>query len=287
MEAIIRLTKDNIQAVVDKSATTLVVLTFWTAQQGESVQMLNTLEQIANAQQGRFILASVDCETEMEIASYFQIQALPTTLLLESGRPLDGFSGVQDSEQVMAMLDKHLPPQWMDDVDEVKSLLAQGDLALDDLNAMLVRLKQAYEESGKLAEIALLMADVHLQLDELTDAMTHLASIGLADQDSYYHSLKAKLALALDATDTPEIRQLQDEVAANPEDQLLILSLAKALHKAKRDEEALGALFDILQKDLAAQDGQIKQVFMEILTAIGQGNSLANQYRRKLYTLLY
>jgi putative thioredoxin len=26
---------------------------------------------------------------------------------------------------------------------------------------------------------------------------------------------------------------------------------------------------------------------MEILTAIGQGNALANHYRRKLYTLLY
>ncbi|ABE54715.1 thioredoxin-related [Shewanella denitrificans OS217] len=287
MEPIIRLTKENIQAVVDQSATRLVMLTFWAQQQAESVQMLNTLEQIANSQQGRFILASVDCETEMEIANYFQIQALPTTMLLENGRPLDGFSGVQDAEQVMAMLDKHLPPQWKDDVDEVKTLLAQGELTDADLTAILKRLKQAYEDSGKQAEIALLMADVQLQLGELTEAKVSLDVIGLADQDSYYHSLMAKLALALDATDTPEIRQLQETVAAAPDDLQAVLALAKALHKTKRDEEALDALFVILQKDLTALDGQVKQVFMEMLTAIGQGNAIANQYRRKLYTLLY
>jgi putative thioredoxin len=287
MEPIIRLTKENIQAVVDQSATTLVMLTFWAQQQAESVQMLNTLEQIASGQQGRFILASVDCETEMEIANYFQIQALPTTLLLENGRPLDGFSGVQDAEQVLAMLDKHLPPQWMDDVDEVKTLLAQGDLTDADLSASLVRLKQAYEDSGKQAEIALLMADIQLQLGDLTEAKAKLDVIGLADQDSYYHSLMAKLALALDASDTPEIRQLQETLAAAPDDLQLVIELAKALHKAKRDEEALDALFVILQKDLTALDGQVKHVFMEMLTAIGQGNAIANQYRRKLYTLLY
>ncbi|MFT5790654.1 MAG: putative thioredoxin, partial [Shewanella sp.] len=38
---------------------------------------------------------------------------------------------------------------------------------------------------------------------------------------------------------------------------------------------------------LAAQEGKVKGLFLEILTALGQGNSLANQYRRKLYTLLY
>lgn len=287
MEHIIRLTKENIQAVVDQSATQLVMLTFWAQQQDESVHMLNTLEQIATAQQGRFILASVDCETELEIANYFQVQSLPTTLLLDKGRPIDGFAGTQDIEQVMTLLDKHLPPLWQQDVHEVKGLLAQSELDNQGLNACLTRLKGAFEASGQLAEIALLLADVYLQLGELTDAKVKLDTIGLADQDSYYHSLMAKLALALDATDTPEIRQLQDAVTAAPEDQQAVLALAKALHSAKRDEEALDALFVLLQKDLTALEGQVKQVFMDMLTAIGQGNAIANQYRRKLYTLLY
>jgi putative thioredoxin len=131
------------------------------------------------------------------------------------------------------------------------------------------------------------MADVALQQGLLADAKHLLAQIGLADQDSYFQHLMAKLALAEDAADTPEIRQLQQRVAEQPDDLATLVSLAKALNMAHRNEEALELLFTVLQKDLGALDGKVKQAFMEILTAIGQGNALANQYRRKLYTLLY
>jgi len=68
---------------------------------------------------------------------------------------------------------------------------------------------------------------------------------------------------------------------------VLLLELSKALHAAHRDDEALDLLFGVLSKDLGAENGTVKQVFMEVLTALGQGNPIANQYRRKLYTLLY
>ncbi|MBE8167644.1 MAG: tetratricopeptide repeat protein, partial [Shewanella sp.] len=53
------------------------------------------------------------------------------------------------------------------------------------------------------------------------------------------------------------------------------------------NEEALELLFSVLSKDLSALDGEVKKAFMDILTALGQGNALTNQYRRRLYTLLY
>ena len=57
--------------------------------------MLHTLEQIAAQNAGRFVLAKVDCEAELEIANYFRIQSLPTTLVLDKGQPVDGFVGLQ------------------------------------------------------------------------------------------------------------------------------------------------------------------------------------------------
>ena len=80
---------------------------------------------------------------------------------------------------------------------------------------------------------------------------------------------------------------VQQQLESNPADISLSIDLAKALNKAQRNEEALDMLFGFLQKDLNAADGKVKQVFLEILTEMGQGNVLANQYRRKLYTLLY
>jgi putative thioredoxin len=287
MDYLINLTKDNIQQVVDTSMQKMVVLAFWAQQQPESVQMLQTLEHLANSQGGRFILAKVDCETELEIANYFQIQNVPTTLILDKGRPIDGFAGAQSQEQISDFLDKHLPPMWIQEFDDVKQLLAQGELSSEGLTRIAEQLKTIYIDAQQAPEVALVMTDVALQQGLLAEAKGLLARIGLADQDSYYHNLVAKLALAEDAADTPEIRQLQQNLAEQPDNVDAVIILAKALNAAQRNEEALELLFVILQKDMNAADGKIKQVFMEILTAIGQGNALANQYRRKLYTLLY
>jgi putative thioredoxin len=281
MEAVLELTKDNIQDVVDASMKQIVVLAFWSQQSPESVALSQTLTGMAQKQFGRFVLAKVDCDKEIEIANYFQIQNMPTTLVLSEGKPIDGFAGLQEEEQIAAMLDKHLPAQWQLQLNEAKNLLA-----LQDAEPALVLLKQAYTESPN-AEIALVYADACLMLDDFEFAAELLATVGLADQDSYYQSLKAKLALALDAADSPEIRQLQQLVDNEPDNIDQLLLLVKALHQAKRNEEALAILFSPLSKDIGVANGDAKQLFLEILTALGQGNALANQYRRKLYSLLY
>ncbi|NKF52647.1 tetratricopeptide repeat protein [Shewanella sp. WXL01] len=286
MEHILHLTKENIQQVVDASMEKMVVMTFWAQQHDESVQLQSLLEQIALEQQGRFILAKVNCESEPEIAQYFQIQSLPTTLLLDKGRPVDGFAGSQSSDEIKTLLDKHLPAVWEGPFNDIKTKLADGNLPPEELSDAITALKQVHVESGERADVALVLADVYLMNGSLEEAKALLDAIGLADQDSYYQNLMAKLALAEEAADTPEIRNLAAQYQQSGDAQVAI-ALGKALHAAQRNDEALEVLFAILKKDLSAEDGQVKQAFMEILTAIGQGNALANQYRRQLYTLLY
>ncbi|WP_139342970.1 tetratricopeptide repeat protein, partial [Vibrio gazogenes] len=67
----------------------------------------------------------------------------------------------------------------------------------------------------------------------------------------------------------------------------LACELAAQYHQVQRDEEALTLLWSFLSTDLNAHDGEMKKIFMDILSALGQGNPLASQYRRKLYSLLY
>ncbi|WP_110458053.1 co-chaperone YbbN [Shewanella algidipiscicola] len=281
MDTVLDLTKENIQQVVDASMQQVVVLTFWSQQSPESMTLVQTLEQMASAEAGRFVLAKVNCDAELEIANYFQIQSVPTTLLLRDGKPIDGFAGVQEPAQIEAMFEPHLPQVWQLQLAEAKTLLATNDV-----EQALPLLQQAYQANQQ-AEVALVYADALLSLGNINQAQVLLDGVGLADQDGYYQSLRAKLTLALDAADTPEIRQLMDNVEANPQDLSLLLSLAKALHGANRDEEALDRLFAVLRQDISAHNGELKQLFMDILTAMGQSNSIANQYRRKLYSLLY
>lgn len=114
-----------------------------------------------------------------------------------------------------------------------------------------------------------------------------LKTVPLQDQDTRYQGLLAKIELLKQAADTPEIQQLQQQVAQNPEDAALASQLALQLHQVGRNEEALELLFSHLQKDLGAADGQARKMLQEILAALGTGDALASKYRRKLYSLLY
>lgn len=282
MENILDLTKQNIQDVVNASMEQVVVLAFWAQQQADSLDTVRQLEQL---NQGRFILARVNCETEMEIASYFRIQALPTILVLSKGQPVDGLAGPQEAAALSAMLEKHLPPAWQLKLDAAREILAAepDQAALAEAISLLLQ-AQAEHHSD---DIALALADAYLQSHDLPAAKAMLATVGLAGQDSFYQNLMAKLHLAEEAADTPEIRDLQEKFAANPDDIALRIALAKALNQAHRDEEALELLFELLRRDLSAGNGDVKQAFLELLTAMGQGSVLANQFRRRLYSLLY
>lgn len=58
----------------------------------------------------------------------------------------------------------------------------------------------------------------------------------------------AQIELLKQAADTPEIQQLQQQVAENPEDAALATQLALQLHQVGRNEEALELLFGHLRK---------------------------------------
>ena len=81
-------------------------------------------------------------------------------------------------------------------------------------------------------------------------------------------------------------QQLQADYAKNPTPEIA-LKLAVQLHQANRNEEALDLLFNILKKDLSAENGEVKQQFLSILSAIGNADPITNKYRRLLYSLLY
>ena len=63
--------------------------------------------------------------------------------------------------------------------------------------------------------------------------------------------------------------------------------MAVQLHQANRNEEALNLLLSILQKDLNAEEGEVKRQYLAILSALGNSDPLTNKYRRLVYSLLY
>lgn len=279
---LVELNEQNLTETLQRSVETPLVINFYAPSHKESADFAKVLQRVAEQHQGQFILGLVNCETEQMIAAQFRIQALPTTYLFKEAQALDAFPGVLDEASLLQRLSAILPKE-----EDLKFQKALDFLQVEDYDSALPLLKEAWELSDKKnSDVALLYAETYIAMKKTEPAADILAQIPIQDRDSRWHGLQAQIELLIKASDTPEIQQLQADYAKNPTPEIA-LKLAVQLHQANRNEEALDLLFSILKQDLSAENGEVKQQFLSILSAIGNADPITNKYRRLLYSLLY
>ena len=282
-ENIIDITPENFQqALIDESMKRLVVVDFWADWCAPCKALMPILEKLANEYNGQFLLAKVNCDEQQSIAAQFGVRSLPTIALLKDGQPVDGFMGAQPESEIRQILEKHLPKEYEIAYKDALEKIQEGNLheASTLLNA-------AYLAEPKRSDIALTFADVLIELKNLEAAQAVVDAIPLQDQDNQYNKVKAKLELAADAADSPEIQILEEKLAATPDDAKLIIELAVQYQQANRNEEALELTLGCLRTDLNAEDGEVKKAMTDMLSALDNADPLKARYQRKLYTLLY
>lgn len=280
--SIIDINEANLQQVLEQSAQVPVLFYFWSNRSQHCQQLDPILDKLANEYNGQFILAKVDCDLQQMVAAQFGLRAIPTLYLFKDGQPVDGFQGPQPEEFIRDLLAKFLPKEEDLKMEEASQLLAE-DNAIDALPL----LKDAWQLSQQRSDIGLLLAETQIKLNRSEDAETVLSAIPLQDRDTRYQGLVAQIELLKQAADTPEIQHLQQQVKEQPDSAELATQLALQLHQVGRNEEALELLLQHLKRDLNAADGNARKTFMDILSALGTGDSLASKYRRQLYALLY
>jgi len=275
------ITLENFQQVVlEDSKSSLVLVDFWAEQVPESVELRDKLVAKVSPFPEYMVIATVDCQTQQQIAEQFGIQGLPTAVLVKDGQPIDGLTGPQTDESIQEFLDKHLPkPQ------DTFLLQAKEALAGQNVSEAFTLITQAYQLDNERADIKLVLADVYTQTGKISEAEALLSSILMVDQDSEYQAILAKLELASQAADSPEIQALEEQLNKDENNIELQHQLAAQYSQVNRNEEALTLLFRLMQKD--SSDNISKELLLDILKALPDGDGLATKFRRKLYTLMY
>ncbi|ORM65826.1 co-chaperone YbbN [Pantoea rodasii] len=279
---IIDINESNLHQTLEQSTQMPVLFYFWSERSQHCQELTPVLDRLAQEYAGQFILAKLDCDKEQMVASQFGLRSIPTVYLFQNGQPVDGFQGPQPEEAIRALLQKVLPREEEIKTHQAMQLMEEGK-PLDALPL----LKDAWTLSNQNSEIGFLLAEVLITLSRSEEAEAVLAVVPLQDQDTRYQSLVSQIDLLKQAADTPEIQQLQEQLAGEPANAELAAKLALQLHQVGRNEEALDLLFSFLKSDLSAGEGQVRKMFQEILAALGTGDPLATRYRRQLYSLLY
>ncbi len=95
-------------AVLEQSMHVPVLVDCWAPWCGPCKALGPTLEKLAQAYAGRFVLAKLNTDEAPNISAALRIRSIPLVVLFVGGRPVDQFVGVQTEGQIRQFLDKHL-----------------------------------------------------------------------------------------------------------------------------------------------------------------------------------
>ena len=269
--------------LIDASMKKPVVIYFHAPQMPECQGMTPLVETLVGPANPAVTLAKVDMNDPQlqPLASQLGLRALPALVLFHQGRPDEQaiLEGPQDEATLRQYFAAFAPK-------EEELLLEKGQQALTGGQADVAHahFTQAHRLAPERHDISLWLVQAALDLALLEEAQALLATIPMVAQDDHYQTLSSRLALALQASDSPELRALEQRHAETPDDDALSQELAVQYSQVGRQEEALALLFNILKRDLAF--GDAKKIYLDILTTMG-AHPAAQSYRRKLYSLLY
>ncbi|PID51351.1 MAG: co-chaperone YbbN [Pasteurellales bacterium] len=282
MNCIIDINENNLREVLDMTATIPVVFHFFSAQEPTSIDLKHILEKLTEEYPEQFLLALVDCDAQSFVAAQFRLQVIPTTYFFLEGQPVDAIVEPITEQELRIRLANILPKE-----DELKFNEALTFLQNEEFDKALPLLKSAWELSDKKnSNFGLLYAETYIAIKQIESAKEILNHIPLQDRDSRWQGLQDQIVLLEQASDSPEIQQLQQDYTKNKSPEIAI-KLANQLHQVGRNEEALNLLFEWLKQDLSVANGEIKKQFLTILSAMGTNDPLVPKFRRQLYSLLY
>ncbi len=101
----IKITQDNFEAEVLQSDKP-VLLDFWATWCGPCKMIAPVIAEIAAEVEGRAKVGKVNVDEEPELAAAFQINSIPTLVVMKGGKAVNTAVGFKPKDQIIAMLDE-------------------------------------------------------------------------------------------------------------------------------------------------------------------------------------
>ncbi len=283
--AVIDVGVENFQReVVDRSRQVPVLIDFWATWCAPCKTLGPVLEKIARELGGKLVLAKIDVDKNPEIADLFQIQSVPTVMLLVDARPVDGFAGAQPEPQVRKFLERHLgvaAPDPLKDAEKLEQEGRRGEAAdvlrahlqrkPDDAKARVMHARLLVAE-GRVEEARKVFAKVEGDALDTPEAAAVRAQLDAAGRDGEVRA--------------GEVEALERAVAERPDDIAARIALGKGLVAAGRHERGLEELLEAAKADVRFDGDAPRKALIEVFNLLGQSDPLVLDYQRRLSMLL-
>jgi len=271
--------------VIAESARQPVLVDFWAPWCEPCQQLAPILEKTVKAAGGKVKLVKMNIDEHPEIPGRLGVRSIPAVIAFQRGQPVDGFMGALPEREVKGFIERLAGP-IEDDADrlaEAEALAAAGDSeGAAELYAAILA-----EKPGDPAAVAGL-AKFFIAAGEIESAKKVLASVAAGgERDTTIIAAKAALDLAEQAAAVGDSSQLEQRIAANPEDHQARFDFAILLNAENRREEATAELLAIIKRDRAWNDDGARKQLLQFFDAWGPMDPATVSARKKLSTLLF
>ena len=269
------------QIVIEGSHKVPVVVDFWAPWCGPCKVLKPILESLAEAYQGRFILAKVNSDDNQHLAGEYGVRGIPNVKAFLGGEVIDEFSGALPESQVRAFLERIIPSPG-----EELRLQARPLLEAGEAERALPLLREAQDKDPDNERIRLDLARAHLALGDLDEARAQLDALpALARQGDEAEELRSKIDIAERSRELPSEAELRQRIDADEGDLDARLQLADRHIAERRYAEAMDQLLEIVRRDRDYGDEAGRRRLLDLFKLIDDAQ-LVRDYRRKLAALL-
>ena len=271
--------------VIAELARQPVLVDFWAPWCEPCKQLAPILEKTVKAAGGKVKLVKMNIDEHPEIPGRLGVRSIPAVIAFQRGQPVDGFMGALPEREVKGFIERLAGP-IEDDADrlaEAEALAAAGDSeGAAELYAAILA-----EKPGDPAAVAGL-AKFFIAAGEIESAKKVLASVAAGgERDIAIIAAKAALDLAEQAAAVGDSSELEQRIAANPEDHQARFDFAILLNAQNRREEAAAELLTIIKRDRAWNDDGARKQLLQFFDAWGPMDPATVSARKKLSTLLF
>jgi len=269
--------------VVEGSYERLVLVDFWADWCAPCRMLMPVLASLADAYDGKLLVAKVNTEEEQALAVEYGIRSLPTVQLFKDGRSIDQFTGALPESQVREFLEHHLPRESDRLVARAKGLLNAGDRA----GAARI-IEQAREVDPENTRVRLVEAEIESAAGNIRGAQAILDGLPqeLAD-DPEVACLKGQVSFAALRADSPPEATLVSRLEADPKDSDARHRLAAYLVAHGDFEGALEQLLELMKRDRAFADDAGRKGMLMVFAMLGGQGDLVTRYRSRMLNALY
>lgn len=261
-----------------------VLVEFMGVWSGPCVGMADRLAQLANEFAGRFIFARVDIDEQPSLREQYQIENVPTLVVLRNGEETRREVGELDEPALRALL-KDLGIFRTSDQqrEQARQLHMAGDT-----QAAILLLTEAIKSDPSNTRIALDMVQIFLDMGELQQAEGLFQRLPESTRHSPTgQSLVAQLKFATLAAATDGIEALQRRIDANPDDHDAQFDLAICRVANHHIDAAMEHLFRVQETQPNFREGAAREMIGLLSNMLLESNpDAANAYRRRLANLV-